>query len=218
MKLTDLTIAFMGDSLTEGIGASSPEKSYPSVFQEITDIKKALNYGLSGTRIARQTKTFMHYSQWDRDFISRVDEISESADCVVICGCANDYMHGDAELGKFDDRGEYTFYGAMHILINALKERFPNKPLIFMTPSNILADKSPERAHINKGYHFDEYLSAVKEVCAYYDVPVFDLHSVWGLDPENEEDRKLYYSDDSHLNDKGYRRMAEMLAEFMIKE
>ena len=209
MKLTDLTIAFIGDSITEGIGATSKECSFPSVFEKNTDIKKSLNYGLSGTRIARQKKTFMNYHEWDNDFISRVDIMDSSADCVIVCGGINDYMHGDAELGSLDDSTEYTFCGAMNILISKLKNKFPQKPLIFMTPIHFVEEKSPEYAHINKGYYFYEYLEAIKQICDYHSVIVFDLHSEIGIDSKNKKDKEEFYSDTIHLNDNGYKIIAE---------
>lgn len=215
MKLTDLTIAFIGDSITEGIGATSKECSFPSVFEKNTDIKKSLNYGLSGTRIARQKKTFMNYHEWDNDFISRVDIMDSSADCVIVCGGINDYMHGDAELGSLDDSTEYTFCGAMNILISKLKNKFPQKPLIFMTPINFVEEKSPEYAHINKGYYFYEYLEAIKQICDYHSVIVFDLHSEIGIDSKNKKDKEEFYSDTIHLNDNGYKIIAEKLEDFL---
>lgn len=215
MKLTGLTIAFIGDSITEGIGATSKECSFPSVFEKNTDIKKSLNYGLSGTRIARQKKTFMNYHEWDNDFISRVDIMDSSADCVIVCGGINDYMHGDAELGSLDDSTEYTFCGAMNILISKLKNKFPQKPLIFMTPIHFVEEKSPEYAHINKGYYFYEYLDAIKVVCEYHSVILFDLYSEIGIDSKNEDDRNRFYSDTIHLNDNGYSKIAEKLEIFL---
>lgn len=215
MELTGLTIAFIGDSITEGIGATSGECSFPSAFFKNTDIKKALNYGVSGTRIARQKKTFMNYSEWDSDFISRVDIIDKDSDCIVVCGGINDYMHGDAELGCMGDSTEYTFYGAMDILINKLKSKFPQKLLIFMTPIHFVEEKAPEYAHINKGYYFYEYLEAIKKVCEYHSVIVFDLYSEIGIDSKNIKDKEEFYSDTIHLNDKGYKRIAEKLEVFL---
>lgn len=215
MILKNLTIAFIGDSITEGVGATSKDCSFPSFFEKNTDIKKALNYGISGTRIARQKKTFMNYPEWDKDFISRVDIMDSSADCIVVCGGINDYMHGDAELGCLQDCTEYTFYGALNILIKKLKDKYPQSNLIFMTPIPFVEEKSPEYAHINKGHYFYEYLDAIKEVCAYHSVILFDLHSEIGIDSKNEQDRVQFYSDSIHLNDNGYKKISEKLENFL---
>ena len=54
-----------------------------------------------------------------------------------------------------------------------------------MTPIHFVEEKSPEYAHINKGYYFYEYLNAIKEVCAYHSIVLFDLHSEIGIDSKN---------------------------------
>ena len=215
MILKDLTMAFIGDSITEGVGATLSEFSFPSIFFKNTDIKKAINYGVSGTRIARQNKTFMDYHNWDNDFIARVDTMEDDFDCIVVCGGINDYMHGDAELGFLGDCTEYTFYGALNVLIKKLKMKFPKAVLIFMTPIPFVEDKSFEYAHINKGHYFYEYLDAIKAVCEYHSVILFDLYSEIGIDSKNEDDRNRFYSDTIHLNDNGYSKIAEKLEIFL---
>ena len=216
MELKGLKVAFLGDSLTQGIGASARDRSYPSVFSEITEIAEGWNYGISGTRIARQSVPFRGCSDWDRDFLSRVEQIDERADCVVVCGSTNDYMHGDASLGCFDDRSVYTFYGAMHALLDKLKSRLPDAKIIFMTPPRFVEEESPSMAHIDKGHYFSEYISAIREVCAHHSVTVFDLHLAPELDPRDAEKKQRYYSDTVHLNDNGYRVVAERLKDFIM--
>ena len=63
--------------------------------------------------------------QWDRDFVGRVDEMKENADVVVVFGGTNDFGHGDAEIGDFNSRSEYTFYGGMHSLCMKLLNKYP---------------------------------------------------------------------------------------------
>ena len=68
MEIKGLKIAFLGDSITEGVGASSPDAFYHSVLKEKCGLAEALNYGISGTRVSRQKKTYMDAVAWDRDF------------------------------------------------------------------------------------------------------------------------------------------------------
>ena len=215
MELKNLTVAFLGDSLTQGIGASSREHSYPAILSKNAELLAGLNFGISGTRIAKQRKPFRDISEWDRDFISRVDEIPTDIDCIVIMGGTNDYMHGDAKFGTFTDRDEYTFYGGLHSLLSKVSKRFPSAKKVFMTPPHFVEDSSPEHTHINKGHYFSEYLSAIKEVCEFYNIHVLDLHSLSGLDSKDEENKMIFYADNVHLNDNGYKRIAERLEEFL---
>ena len=45
-------INFLGDSITQGVGASSKETNYVSQTKEILNLAAANNYGISATRIA----------------------------------------------------------------------------------------------------------------------------------------------------------------------
>ena len=52
MDLKGKKVLFLGDSITEGVGVSSPAKKYTSVFSDISGAS-VYNYGISGTRFAR---------------------------------------------------------------------------------------------------------------------------------------------------------------------
>ena len=53
MEIAGKTVAFLGDSITEGVGVSEISKRYTDVFGALTGAV-VLNYGISGTRIAKQ--------------------------------------------------------------------------------------------------------------------------------------------------------------------
>ena len=114
MKLKGRKVLILGDSITEGVGASSYDKSYVPVFEKLSGAN-VKNYGVSGTRIARQTVKY-EIEQFDRDFLERVEEMDSDADIIVVFGGTNDFGHGDAKIGDFNSRSECTFYGAMHCL------------------------------------------------------------------------------------------------------
>ena len=58
MELQNKTVLFLGDSITEGVGVSAPDKSFVSVFGRLTHAN-TVNYGLSGTRIAKRLASFL---------------------------------------------------------------------------------------------------------------------------------------------------------------
>ena len=144
MEIAGKTVAFLGDSITEGVGVSEISKRYTDVFGALTGAV-VLNYGISGTRIAKQ-KNPSPTEQWDLDFISRVDVMDRFADAVVVFGGTNDFGHGDAPLGKFTDRTEYTFYGACHVLYRKLIEKYPDAEIVIVTPLH----RFSESAEINE--------------------------------------------------------------------
>lgn len=51
MDLEGKKVLFLGDSITEGVGASSKDTCYVSVFGKISGAE-VKNFGISGTRIA----------------------------------------------------------------------------------------------------------------------------------------------------------------------
>ena len=71
MELKNKKVLFLGDSITEGTGASSPETCYVSVFGKISGAE-VKNYGIGGTRIARQRRKSVK-ERHDKDFLLRVD-------------------------------------------------------------------------------------------------------------------------------------------------
>ena len=132
MELKGLKINFLGDSITEGVGASSHENCYFSQFAAKSGAI-CRNYGISGTRIARK-KVPSDKPRFDLDFPSRVSEMDEDADMVIVFGGTNDYGHGDAPLGEPGDRTVWSFYGGLHVLYESLLERFPKAKIVILTP------------------------------------------------------------------------------------
>lgn len=214
MKLEGKKILFLGDSITEGGGASDISKRYTNVFAEITGAN-AVNYGIGGTRIAYQT-TPSAEPQFDKNFIDRVDEMDEDADAVVVFGGTNDFGHGDAALGCFDDRTPYTFYGAVHILIEKLLNKYKTTKLMFIIP---LQRCENVRTMIKGGKeetaYLKQYVDALREVLEYYSIPALDLYKNSGIQPNVEVMREKYMPDTLHPSDAGHRVIAEKIASFM---
>ena len=122
MELQGKKINFLGDSITEGCGVSCEENIYHQIMKRHYGLAEARNYGVGGTRFARQLTP--SEPQYDRNFLVRAAEMDKDADVIVVMGGTNDFGHGDAPLGTFFDRENNTFYGACHQLFTYLLETY----------------------------------------------------------------------------------------------
>lgn len=214
MNLKGKKVFFLGDSITQGLGASTYDKSFVPMFAELSDAE-VKNYGVCGTRIARQRIKF-GCDQWNRDFLERADEMEPDADIVIVFGGTNDFGHGDAKIGDFNSRSEYTFYGAMHCLCEKLLNKYPDAEIVFITPLHRLGEEIPLKENgIPNEVSLSGYVSIIKEVAGYYGLPVLDLFSISGIQPSVEIIKKEYMPDGLHPSDKGARRIAERLYDFL---
>ena len=213
MELKGTKINFLGDSITEGAGTSSHDKMFTMLIErEYGAICQ--NYGIGGTRIARQ-KTPTE-EKWDRDFISRVPERDADADIVVVFGGTNDFGHGDAPIGTMSDRTPYTFYGALHCLYTALIEKYPDVPIVVLTPLHRITEDIPtgdnKPAPVGT---LKEYVNIIREVAEYYSLPVLDLFKESGLQPKIPVIQQKYVPDGLHPNDAGNEILAHKIARFL---
>ncbi len=214
MELRNKMINIMGDSITEGVGVSESSKRYTDVFARLTGAT-VNNYGISGTRIARQITPTLDAPTFDLDFMSRVKDMDIHADAVVVFGGTNDFGHGDAPMGTMDSRDPYTFYGACHILMTDIMERFCGKPIVFMTPLKRLYGDETSIYETKKGYTLEQYVKAIKEVAGFYSIPVLDLYSISGFAPQIPKIREALTTDGLHPTDMGAQIIAERLKGFM---
>lgn len=218
MILKDLTINFLGDSITKGVRVSSPDHVYHAILQKEANLKLARNYGISGTRYALQKGTpWRPLNDFEdvRSFCERY-ETMEDADVVVVFGGTNDYGHGDAPLGSFSDRTPDTFYGACHYLYSGLIKKYLGKTIVIMTPLHRLAETKNTGSIKQCGYGtLRDYVRIIREVAEYYALPVLDLYATSGIQPEIQEIQDMYMPDGVHPNDNGHAVIACKLKAFL---
>jgi len=218
MILNGLTINFLGDSITEGIGTSSEEYIYHAVLKRTANLKLARNYGISTTRYALQKGTEWRPKDNYADINSFCERYAdmEDADVVVVFGGTNDYGHGDAPLGSFSDRTPDTFYGACHYLYSGLVKKYLGKTIVIMTPLHRVAETKNTGSVKQYGYGtLRDYVQIIREVAEYYSIPVLDLYSISGLQPEIKEIQDTYMPDGVHPNDNGHAVIANKLKAFL---
>ena len=209
MNLEGMKFNFLGDSITEYYCASVPENAYHQVMMRKYGLAKAMNYGVGGTRIARQNVP-SEITIYDYTFEMRADIMDRDVDAVVVFGGTNDYGHGDAKFGSVDDECVNTYCGAINSLITKLKKDFAHAEIIFMTPLHRLNDTDP---HAPDNKTLEDYVNAMLEICKNRGVKVIDL---FGLDKMDPADVNLF-EDGLHPTDEGHAVLGEIVAQELMK-
>ncbi len=216
MILKGATVNFLGDSITQGVGASCTENRYTDVFAREFALKAVNNYGISGTRIARQQNPAADSPLYDLDFCRRFPEMDATADAVVVFGGTNDFGHGDAPIGTFADRTPDTFSGACHYLMNGLLEMYVGKPVVILTPLHRWNEdclRGDRKA--NDVAPLAAYREILLRMAEYYSLPVLDLYACSGIQPANAVCRARLLPDGLHPSDEGHALIAHRVGKFL---
>lgn len=209
MELKGKKINFLGDSITQGHGVADPKNLFVNRIKEIYGLAEAHNYGIGGTRYARQQDPNDQFEQAG-NFCKRLFDMDLDADAVVVFGGTNDHGHGDAPIGNFSDRTPDTFYGACHYIYSNLMSRFPTAQLAVLTPLHAVGETKPEKPPLKT------YAEIIKEVAEYYAIPVLDTFAVSGFQPAVETNRQRYMPDGLHPNDDGHALLARKIGNFLL--
>ena len=213
MKLNGIKANFLGDSITEGVGTTCPENTYHQLIAKNCGLAVARNYGISGTRFARQYKPTADNPRFDLDFCGRVDEMDADAELIVVFGGTNDFGHGDAPFGKFEDRTKDTFCGACHELMTKLINKYPDAAIVIMTPLHRETEDVPSAGNARP---LSDYVEMIRKTAEFYSLPVMDLWSNSGIQPRVDIIKTKYCPDGLHPNDAGHVKMAERIGNFLL--
>lgn len=209
VDFSEVTIACLGDSLTEGsTGDDGVKYSYPSMLKSILNAKEVYNLGIGGSSLGRY---------WDKAFVERYKDIPADADVILVMGGTNDgFCASTDELGSLAERKRRTFYGDVDELMKGLKKDYPQAKIIFATPlPNVLHDYlMTQRDFLLPQTVF---VQAVKELAAEYGIDVIDLYNSNLLDTHDSQIIANYMPDGVHGNEAGYQILAEHFAGALIE-
>ena len=215
MNWTGKKIVVLGDSITEGAGASSEQNVYHQLLKRMLGLSELISYGIGGTRIARQTVP-SEFPLYDLDFNKRAPEMDSDADLVIVFGGTNDFGHGDAPLGNKGDDTVYTFYGACKCLFDTLVQKYGKNKIVVVTPmhrigeDNVFGDGSKVKASAPMYKYIDALLNVANE-------EQLKVLNLWADDDLNLHicDIVKYFCDGLHPNDSGHRLIAEKMAIYL---
>ncbi len=209
---SDIRIACLGDSLTEGSNLDKMENyqqySYPSVLKNLLNAEEVYNLGMGGSSYGRY---------WDNAFVDRYHAIPQDADIILVMGGTNDgFAASEKELGSLEEKKKRTFYGDVDELMQGLKRDYPNAKIIFATPlPNVLHDYL--RAQRAELLPQNMYAKAIKELADQNQIEVIDLYNSNLLDTHDAQVISNYMPDGVHGNPEGYRILAEHIASQLIE-
>ena len=207
----------LGDSITAGAFTSGEEHTFCSLLRERLGFAEVRNYGSPGSPIAAHIREDGTWSEGG-SFYQRALNMDLNADVVMVFGGTNDFGQGDVPLGSFEDRTLYSFYGACHKLFGYLIEAYPNATLVAVTPTHRRDEDNPRGGDGRKPQDVGtllDYINVIREVAAYYSIPVLDMYLVSGMNPNIPSVRERFCPDGLHFNDAGHLRLADRMEGFL---
>ena len=188
-------IVVIGDSLIHG-GNIGNKYTWVNKLTEYGMIP--FNYGINGNTIAKQDK------ERQTPMCERYVNMEEDADYVVVLGGAND-KRLNIPIGEDVDTDPYTFKGAINVMIDGLRQKYPKARMLFMT------NYDRWRVPSDIGLNDIDYVVAMEEVCRKKSMPCFNNYYNSGInfnDPSQNAwiDEGLYVGKGKnfHFSPEGY--------------
>lgn len=211
------SIAADGDSITFGFKPS--ESTYPgyagmnSGESYIDLVAHDLNVDLFKFAVTASTIAYFSDGSNPKDaLVDRYTLLPDDVDLVYIAGGTNDWAYNDVLLGQYGDTEKTTFYGALKILCEGLKQKYPSTPIVFATPIKRRlegrGDYDNRKGYPNsEGKYIEDYGNAIKEVCGYFGYPVVDMEKISIVNAWLDGDIEKLIPDGIHPNKLGHRLM-----------
>lgn len=188
----------IGDSMLND-GSVGTAKMFPNLIA-LRNGMDIVNYGVSGSRLAVDNETF------GPSILNRYSDMDDDADYVIVFGGTNDASElvplGVGTVDSFSG-GQETFNGALNDLCDGLITKYPTSKIMFITPY----PRNP---------NYKDYADAIKERCAYYNIPVFDNFTDGGVCWTNTTQvTALTKNDTYHLNAAGHKYVSSKYESFI---
>ena len=201
-------VAF-GNSITYGYQVGGNEQAYPARVARVSSLR-ANNYGESGRVVATGASGATVPDA--RSFCNYYTSLPSGASLVTVFGGVNDFLLG-VPLGSSGSTDKSTFYGALNVLAEGLKSRYPSSRITFFTPIRIGG-----HANANKsGHTLKDYRNAIVTVCNNKGIEVLDLYSLDSMDADISTSNYMGSWDTTHPNGNGHQAIADYMVSQMLQ-
>ena len=194
-----IRVTCVGDSITDGVGASNNDHTYPSQLQRILgDGFEVLNKGVSGTTVTRSDQR--SYANTDR----YREGLQSNPNIVIILLGTNDISTQDIDT----DEGKAIFRQDYELLVNEYKNCGSNPEIMIVPPISSVDENNnhDERNSINERIQ----IPLIKAVADQYNLTYLDGHlytATWTRDD---------LGDGLHPSDSGYEKLAKYFANAIL--
>lgn len=222
IDFSDVKIAILGDSLTEGSNLDEAERneySMPAQLQKILGCKEIYNLGIGGSTISSCANSYPMVNRWE--------DIPDDSDIIIVFGGTNDCLFEnkwDYGFLEYEKRmTEDTFCGDYDKLMSKIEYVYRDhnddsyiKLLAINPPSTILNDAV---YNIDPGnmVHQVSFAEAINEIAPAYSFEVIDFYNNNILNTHDKDINEQFMPDGVHGNADGYRIMAEHIASQIIQ-
>lgn len=221
-----------GDSMAGAYVIShADQKGWPLWLRDLTGVVVSGNFfnkngGTLGLRlnVDQATADELQLKNKVNDITS---EQSDAALVVIYCG-TNDFGAG-IPIGDYYDVAQdgeksapvdtTTTSGGLHALINGIRTKCANAKIVYITPP----PREKGGASGNFGSHcknsqdkyLQDYTDCIKDICAFYSIPVLDLLSISQLDINESNYQRYDNGDNLHLSGAAHKEIGYLLARFI---
>lgn len=213
-KFDGKKLLIYGDDISYGIGASKLRyTSYGALMNS--------EYGFIVENHSLADATLGNYDDItceNRSVLTQIGSstINDTHDyCIIFIG-TNDWLKPGTEIGKINDYGDNTFYGAFNKALRMLYTYAPKLKIVLVTPTFRARQEYSDNKNSDDypvGYvYLKEYVDAVINIGEKYHIPVVNLYDNMGI---NKYNNQSYLPDGAHPNDEGHKKIASMIYEHM---